>query len=283
MEDIRKVGVVGCGIMGSGIAQVCAQFAYDVVVVEINEEALKKGLYSIASNLDRLVEKGKLSESERILILSRIKGSTDYESLRDCHIVIEAVPEELELKKEVFRRLDNICPPEVILATNTSVLSVTEIASATRKPENVLGMHFANPVPIQKIVEIVCTLATKKETLEKAKRFAESIGKRVIVAKDAPGFITNRLFTPFLLNAVRILEAGIATREEIDFAMEAIGHRMGPLATIDLIGLDTLLKGATAMYEELKDPQYAPPPLLRRMVALGWLGRKTGKGFYEYK
>lgn len=281
--EIKRVGIVGAGIMGSGLTQVCAQSGYDTLVLEINQEVLNKGIQSIDSVLNRLTSKGKITQQDKDSIMSRIKGTTDIGDFFGCDFVIEAVTEDIALKKNIFGRLDKICPKHTILASNTSVLSVAAIASATNRKEQVLGMHFSNPVPVQKIVEIIKTVATSEDTTSTAVRFSESIGKTVVITKDLPGFISNRVFTPFLLNAIRLVQEGIATPEDIDTVFRlGGGHAMGPLETLDLIGIDTVFLGASAIYEELKDPQYAPPPLMRRMVEMGWLGRKTGKGFYNY-
>jgi 3-hydroxybutyryl-CoA dehydrogenase len=282
--EIKNVGVVGCGIMGSGIAQLCSQSGYNVIVSEINDTLLQKGLQSIEKILGRLVEKGRFSPEKRDSILAGIKGTTDMADFSTCDLVIEAVTEDLTTKKTIFAQLDKVCPAKAILASNTSVLCVAEIAAATQRPEQVLGMHFANPVPVTRILEIVKTISTSEATLIEGKRFGESIGKTVVVTKDLPGFISNRISTSFLLNAVRLVQEEIATPQDIDTVFRlGAGHPMGPLETLDLIGIDTVFRGASAMYEELKDPQYAPPPLMRRMIALGWLGRKTGKGFYDYQ
>jgi 3-hydroxybutyryl-CoA dehydrogenase len=281
--EIKTVGVVGCGIMGSGITQVCAQAGYQVIVSEINDQVLNKGIKSIEAVLGRSVDKGKISQQDKDAVLARIKGTTNMADFSACDLVIEAAPEEMELKKSVFAQLDKICPKHAILATNTSVLSIADIGSATERPDQVVGTHFSNPVPVARILEMVRSIATSDATVAATKSFGESIGKTVVICKDMPGFISNRIFTSFLLNAIRVVESGIAEPEDIDtvFTMGA-GHAMGPLATLDLIGIDTVLMGASAIYEELKDPQYAPPPLMRRMVAAGWLGRKSGKGFYQY-
>jgi 3-hydroxybutyryl-CoA dehydrogenase len=282
--EINKVGVVGCGMMGAGIAQVCAQSGYQVVVSEVDEELLSKGLASINRTLVRSVDKGKISQQDMDTMLGRIKGTTDISEFSDCDLVIEAVVENLEIKKEIFAKLDKVCPKHTILATNTSSLCVIEIAAATKRLDKVLGLHFFNPAPMMKLLEIVRTIATSDETVELCKKFGESLDKTVVIAKDTPGFIVNRLLTPFTLNAIRMLEAGIATRDDIDNAVRlGLNHPMGPLELADLIGLDTIYHSASARYEELKELQYAPPPLLKRMVNAGWLGRKTGKGFYEYK
>jgi 3-hydroxybutyryl-CoA dehydrogenase len=282
--EIKKVGVVGCGLMGSGIAQVCAQSGYQVVASEVNNELLDKGLKSIDSFMTKSIEKGKISQQDKEATLSRIKGTTDFNQFSDCDLVIEAVAEKMDLKKSVFTQLDKICPDQAILATNTSSLSIIDLATVTRRLDKVLGLHFMNPVPLMKLLEIVRTIATSDETLETCREFARSIGKTVVIAKDTPGFIVNRLSIPFALNAIRMLEAGIATREDIDAAVNlGLNHPMGPLALADFLGIDTLYYAASDMYEKFKEPQYAPPILLQKMIAAGWYGRKTGKGFYDYK
>jgi 3-hydroxybutyryl-CoA dehydrogenase len=282
--EIKIVGVLGCGQMGSGIVQVFAQSGYEVVAVDSNEKMLEKGLKEIDKRLTSRVEKGKLSQSEKGTILVRIRGSTRLEDLKDCDLVEEAVPEDLELKKKVFAQLDKICKKETIFGTNTSGLSVTDMAVATKRPDKLLGMHFHNPAPVMQLLELVRTIMTSQETIDSVKRWGATLGKTVVVAPDVGGFIVTRLFTPFLLGAVRMLEAGIASRDEIDLSMKlAVNHPMGPLEVIDFIGLDTELSIAETLYDETKDPKYAPPLLLKKMVTAGWLGRKAGKGFYEYK
>jgi len=282
--EIRKVGVVGCGLMGAGIAQVCAQSGYQVVTSEINDELLNKGLASINTALTKSVDKGKLSQEDKDATLARIKGTTNTKDFADCDLMIEAVVENMDLKKKIFAELDKVCPKQAILGTNTSCLSIIEIAMATSRPEQVLGIHFFNPAPVMRLMEIVRTIATSDETFETGKNFGESLGKTVVAAQDAPGFIVNRLMIPFLLNAIRMLETGVATREDIDTGVNlGLNHPMGPLALADLIGIDTVYSIAHSIYEEFRDPQYAPPILMKRMLAAGWLGRKTGKGFYEYK
>jgi len=281
--EIKKVGVVGCGLMGSGIIQVCAQSGYQVVASEINDELLNKGLASINSFLTKGVEKGRITEQDKESTLARIKGTTNTKDFGDCDLVIEAATENMDLKKKIFADLDKVCPKHTILATNTSCLSVIDVAVVTSRPEKVLGLHFMNPVPLMKLLEIVKTIAISDETLEIGKEFGKSLGKTIVIAKDTPGFIVNDLMIPYLLHAIRMLDAGVATKEDIDTAINlGLGHPMGPLTLSDLIGLDTVLFVASAMYEEFKEPQYTPPPLLKKMVAAGWLGRKTGKGFYEY-
>jgi len=282
--EIKQVGVVGCGQMGSGITQVCAQSGYQVVVSEINKEVLNKGLASINSSLTKGVEREKITQKDKDSTLARIKGTTDMNDFSDCELVIEAAIENLDLKKKIFAELDKICPKNTTLATNTSCLSIIDIAIVTTKPDKVLGLHFFNPAPAMKLLEIVKTIATSDETLEIGKSFGKSLGKTVIIAQDTPGFIVNRLMLPQILNAIRMLEAGVATKEDIDTGLTlGLNHPLGPLSLADLVGLDTLLFIANGIYTEFKDPQFAPPTLLKKMVTAGWLGRKTGKGFYEYK
>ncbi|HEY82526.1 MAG TPA: 3-hydroxybutyryl-CoA dehydrogenase [Dehalococcoidia bacterium] len=282
--EVKQVGVVGCGQMGGGITQVCAQSGYQVIVSEVNEELLNRGLAQINASLTKAVEKGKITEQDKEATLSRIKGTTDIKDFSGCDLVIEAAIENLELKKRIFAELDKTCPKHAILATNTSCLSIIDMAMATSRPDKVLGVHFFNPAPVMKLLEIVKTIATSDETLEIARTFGQSLGKTPVIAQDAPGFIVNRLMVPQLLNAIRMVEAGVATKEDIDTAMTlGLNHPLGPLGLADLVGLDTLYFIAEAIYAEFKDPQFAPPTLLKKMVTAGWLGRKTGKGFYEYK
>jgi len=282
--EIKRVGVVGCGIMGAGITQTCAQSGYQVVVSEINDELLNKGLALINSLLTKSVEKAKISLQDKDATMARIKGTTSAKDFSDCDLVIEAAIELIDLKKKIFAELDKACSKQAILATNTSCLSVIDIAVATTRPDKVLGLHFFNPVPVMKLVEIVKTISTSDGTFEISKNFAESLGKTVVMVKDAPGFVVNRLMVPQLLNAVRILEMGIASKEDIDAAIQlGLNHPMGPLALIDLVGVDVVYFIAKGIYEESKDPQFIIPTLLYKMFTAGWLGRKTGKGFYEYK
>lgn len=281
--EIKKLGVLGCGQMGSGILQVFAQSGYEVVAVSTKRKTLDKAVKSVDKRLAGRVEKGKLNQSEKDAIMNRITTSTEMSDLKGCDLIEEAVPEDLALKKEVFAELDKICPAHTIFGTNTSCLSVTDMAAATKRADKLLGMHFHNPAPVMRLLELVRTIMTSEKTIETVTKFGETLGKTLVVAPDVGGFIVTRLFTPFLLGAVRMLEAGIATRDEIDTAMKlAVNHPMGPLEVIDFIGLDTELAIDEMLYEETKDLKYAPPLLLKKMVAAGWLGRKTGKGFYEY-
>ncbi|HID65009.1 MAG TPA: 3-hydroxybutyryl-CoA dehydrogenase [Anaerolineae bacterium] len=281
--EIKKVGVVGCGLMGSGIVEVCARAGYEVVVSEINDEFLQKGMDRLKRSLSKAVSKGKATQEEMDAALARIRGTTDPADFAPCDLVIEAAIENMELKKNIFAELDGILRPEVIIGSNTSSLCITEMASATKRGDKVLGIHFFNPVPVMPLLELVRTILTSDETLAIAREFGRSVGKTTVVAKDTPGFIVNRLLIPYLLDAVRIYEDGLATREDIDTAIKlGLNHPMGPLTLLDLVGLDTTLFIADAMFEEFKDPRYAAPPLLRRMVLAGHLGRKSGRGFYDY-
>lgn len=281
--EIKNVGVVGCGLMGAGIAQVCAQSGYQVVVSEINDELLNKGLASINSFLTKSVEKGKITQQDKDATLGRITGTTDTRNFQDCDLVIEAVVEKMDLKKKIFAELDKICPKHAILASNTSALSVIDIAMVTTKADKVLALHFMNPAPLMKLLEVGRTVLTSDETLEISRKFGESLGKTVVVTKDAPGLIANRLLTAFLVNAVDMYDSGAATKEDIDAAIRlGLNHPMGPLELADFIGLDTVYAMINAVYTEFNDTRYAPPLLLKKMVTAGMLGRKSGKGFYEY-
>ena len=280
----KKVGVVGCGTMGAGIVQVCAQSGYPVVVSEINQELLNKGLASISTALSRGVERGRLSQEDKDAALGRIKGTTSIKDFADCDLVIEVAIENMEIKKKVFAELDATCPENAILASNTSVLSVTEMAMATRRLDRVVGLHFFNPPPVMQLVEIVRTILVSEETLEFSREFAKSLGKTPVVVPDTPGFIVNRLLLSFILNAIRMLESGVASKEDIDTAITlGLNHPIGPLALADLVGNDIILFMAEGVYQNLPDHQFIAPTLLRRMVSAGQLGRKTGKGFYDYK
>jgi 3-hydroxybutyryl-CoA dehydrogenase len=282
--EIRKVGVVGCGLMGSGIAQTCAQFGYETVVREVNQQLLDKGLARIYDAWDMMASKGKLSREEHDANRARLHGTLELADFADCDVIIEAIIENMEEKIKLFPALDHIVKPDTLLLTNTSSLSVTQIAAVTRNPARVCGLHFFNPAPVMKLAEIVRGLTTSDETVEKVKEFAVSLGKTPVVAKDTAGFIVNFLLIPYLLAAIRMLENGLATREDIDTAMKlGCGYPMGPFTLLDYVGLDTTLYVAEVIYDEYKEPLYAPPPLLRRMVAAGMYGRKSGKGFYDYQ
>lgn len=282
--EIKKVGVVGCGIMGCGIAQVCSQAKYDVVVMDTKDEYLDKGFATIERVLARSVEKERITADEKEAIQSRIRGTLTLEDFSDCDYVVEAVVEDLTAKEDVFRELDRVCPEDTILASNTSTISIINIAAATNRPHKVIGTHFSNPVPLMKVVEVINAISTEEETTNITRSFLETIDKTMVVSKDVPGFLSNRILTPFLLNAVRMVEAGVGTKEDIDTLItQGLRHPMGPLTLLDLIGIDTVYRGAMTIYEEIKDPQYLPPTLMKQMVIAGWHGRKTGKGFYEYK
>jgi len=281
--SIQKVGVVGCGLMGSGIAQVAAQAGFPVVVREVNQELVDKGLKSIEKNLQRLVEKGALSEVERDHTRSRLRGTTSLDELRECDLVIEAIIEQPAAKKELFAALEQICPPAAIFASNTSSISITEMAAATKRPQRFLGLHFFNPVPVMKLVEVIRTVATEPKVFDEVVEFATRLGKTPVRTSDRTGFIVNRLLVPYLLDAVRALEEGVGSIEDIDNSMKlGCGHPMGPLTLLDFVGLDTTYYIAIVMFDEFREKRFAPPPLLKRLVLAGWHGRKTGRGFYDY-
>jgi 3-hydroxybutyryl-CoA dehydrogenase len=280
---IEKVGVVGCGLMGSGIAQIAAQAGCHVTVREVNTAVLEKGLQSIDKNLQRLIDKGTLQAAERDQIRSRLRGTTNLEDLKDCDLVVEAIIEQLPAKRELWTALDKICPKHTIFASNTSSLSITEMATFTQRPDRFLGLHFFNPVPVMKLVEVIRTIATDKKVEEDAVAFAIRVGKTPVRTTDRTGFIVNRLLVPFLLDAIRALEEGVGSIEDIDNSMKlGCGHPMGPLTLLDFVGNDTTYYIANIMFEEFKERRFAPPPLLKRMVLMGWNGRKAGKGFYDY-
>jgi 3-hydroxybutyryl-CoA dehydrogenase len=282
-EDVRKVGVVGCGIMGSGIVEVCAKAGMDVTFVEVDEERAERGRQAIERSMSKAVEKGKLEGSARDEAMGRITASTSIEDLADSDLVIEAVTEDMDTKLEVFRRLNELTRPEVVMATNTSSLPIANLAAVTKRPDKVLGVHFFNPPPVMKLLELVRALTTSEEVITFARGFAERIGKTPVLAKDRAGFIVNFLLVPYLNSSIQMLDEGFATREDIDAGVQlGLGHPMGPLTLADLIGLDTMLQVSNVLYDEFKDPIYSPPTLLKRMVAAGYLGRKTGRGFYDY-
>jgi 3-hydroxybutyryl-CoA dehydrogenase len=283
VSDFKRVGVCGCGLMGSGIAQVAATAGYDVVVLEAVQSALDRGMAGIKRSLDKFVEKGSLAAPEREKILGRMTPTTTLDDLKGCDLVIEAVVENMTLKRELFAKLDALLAPDAIICSNTSSLCVVEMAAATKRPKLVAGLHFFNPVPLMKLVEVVKTIVTSQATIDALFAFATRAGKTAILAQDTPGFIVNRLLVPYLLYAIRMYEQGLASREDIDEGMKlGCGHPMGPLTLLDFVGLDTTYFISEIMFDEFKDPLMAPPPLLKRMVLAGMLGRKSGRGFYEY-
>jgi 3-hydroxybutyryl-CoA dehydrogenase len=280
---IEKVGVVGCGLMGSGIAQVAAQAGCDVVVREVSQELVEKGLKSIEKNLARLVEKGTLSAADRDTVRARLRGTTKLEDFSDRDIIIEAIIEQLPIKRELYGALDKICPPAAIFASNTSSLSITEMATATKRPNRFFGLHFFNPVPVMKLVEVIRTIASDPKVYEEVVTFAKRLGKTPVQTSDRGGFIVNRLLVPYLLDAIRALEEGVGSIVDIDNSMKlGCGHPMGPLTLLDFVGLDTTYYIAQIMFDEFRERRFAPPPLLKRMVLAGWNGRKAGRGFYDY-
>ncbi len=280
---IKTVGVVGCGLMGAGIVQVSAQAGFPTVVVEANQALLDKGLAAIKRTLDGLVAKAKLEAKDRDAILGRITGATRLEDLKACDLVVEAITENQPLKNETFAKLDQICPPHTVLASNTSSCNITALAAATKRPAQVLGLHFFNPVPLMKLVEVVRTILTDEGSFKLAREWVQATGKVPVTVKDSTGFIVNRLLIPYLLEAIRAYESGLASLEDIDQAMKlGCGYPMGPFALLDLVGLDTAMYVAEVMFEEFREARYAPPPLLKRLVLAGRLGRKSGRGFYEY-
>jgi len=282
--EINKVGVVGCGLMGSGIVETCARAGYDVVVQEVSQELLDRGLGRVQASMQKAVSRNKIEQGQAEEALARITGTLTLNDFSGCDLVVEAAVENMAVKKEIFGQLDQILPAHAILASNTSSLCITEMASVTGRGDKVLGIHFFNPVPVMPLIEFVRTILTSDETMEAAHQFGASLGKTMVTAKDTPGFIVNRLLIPYILDAVRVYENGLASREDIDTAIKlGLNHPMGPLTLLDFVGLDTCLFIADAMYQEYKDERYAAPPLLRRMVLAGHLGRKSGKGFYDYR
>jgi 3-hydroxybutyryl-CoA dehydrogenase len=281
--EIKRVGVVGGGLMGSGIAQTAAQSGNQVVLREINQELLDRGLNRIHGAWQMLANKGKITEDQRREYGERVTGTLTMSDFADCDLVIEAVIENLDLKRQIFSELDGLLRPEVIIASNTSSLPIIEMAAVTKRPDKVAGLHFFNPAPVMKLVEIVRTISTSDETETTLRGFAESLGKTPIIAKDTGGFVVNFLLIPYLLAAIRMYENGLATKEDIDIGMKlGCGYPMGPFQLLDYVGLDTTLYAAEAIYKDYPDPAYAPPTLLRRMVAAGHNGMKAGKGFFDY-
>ncbi|HSL70609.1 MAG TPA: 3-hydroxybutyryl-CoA dehydrogenase [Longimicrobiales bacterium] len=283
MAEIKQVAVLGCGLMGSGIAEVSAKAGYRTWVREVTNELAQKGKANIEKSLGRAVEKGKMAAAERDAVLERIMTTTELEALNEADIIIEAVTEDLNVKNEMFRTLDRVCGARTIFASNTSSLTIADMAAATNRPDRVVGLHFFNPVPVMKLVEVVRTIATSEETFKTAYDFASSLGKDPISAKDTSGFVVNRLLVPYMLDAIRCLEQGLASIEDIDRGMVlGTNYPMGPFTLSDFVGIDTLYRIAEIMFEEYREARFAPPPLLKRMVAMGYYGRKARRGFYDY-
>jgi len=284
VDEVRTVGVCGAGLMGNGIAQTCAAAGFRVVLMEVAPEPLQRGIASITKSLDKFVEKGKLARPERDATLERITPTTAVADLAGCNLVIEAIVENVEVKAKLFAQLDELLAPAAIICSNTSSLCIVELAAKTKRPNRVAGLHFFNPVPIMKLVEVVKTIATSQDVIDALFAFAEKLGKEPVLAQDTPGFIVNRLLIPYLLYAIRCYEGGLASKEDIDKGMKlGCGYPMGPLELLDFVGLDTTYYIAQIMYDEFKDPMMAAPPLLKRMVLAGRYGRKNGKGFYDYE
>jgi 3-hydroxybutyryl-CoA dehydrogenase len=282
-SDVRTVGIVGCGLMGSGIAEVAARAGQRVVYLESGDDLVEAGRHRIETSTQRAVERGKLDVAQRDEILGRISGTIEPNDLADVDLAIEAATEDAETKRGIFAGLDELTRPEVVLASNTSSIPIVELGAATKRPDKVVGLHFFNPVPVMDLIEIVKAITTSDETVEFARSYGEMLGKTTVLSRDRAGFIVNTLLIPYLNDAIRMLEEGFASREDVDAAVHlGLNHPMGPLRLADLIGLDTCLQIANVLYEEFRDARYAPPPLLRRMVTAGHLGRKTGRGFYEY-
>ena len=280
---IQRVGVVGCGLMGSGIAQVSAQSGFMTVVREVSVDLVEKGIKSIEKNLARLVEKGMITEAAKSEIRGRLKGTTSLEDLKDCDLIVEAIIEQLPAKRQLFSLLDAICPASTIFASNTSSLTITEIAASTKRPQRFVGLHFFNPVPVMKLVEVVKTIATDPAVYEEMVAFGAKLSKTPVRANDSGGFIVNRLLVPYLLDAIRALEEGVGSVVDIDNSMKlGCGYPMGPFTLLDFVGLDTTLYISQIMFDEFKEKRFAAPPLLKRMVLAGWLGKKSGRGFYDY-
>jgi 3-hydroxybutyryl-CoA dehydrogenase len=281
--SIEKVGVVGCGLMGAGIAQVAAHSGCDVIVREVSPELVEKGLKNIEKNLARLVEKGTLTAADRDAVRGRLRGTTKLEDLADRDLIVEAIIEQLPIKRELYGALDKICGPSTLFASNTSSLSITEMATATKRPDRFFGLHFFNPVPVMKLVEVIRTIASDEKAYENLVAFAKKLGKTPVLTSDRTGFIVNRLLVPYLLDAIRALEEGVGNIVDIDNSMKlGCGHPMGPLTLLDFVGLDTTYYISQIMFDEFHERRFASPPLLKRMVLAGWNGRKAGRGFYDY-
>jgi 3-hydroxybutyryl-CoA dehydrogenase len=283
MKKIKKVGVLGSGLMGSGIAEIAARAGYDTVVREVSSELVDKGLGKIRGSLAKAVEKGKLDAAAHDAAVARLSGTVDLGAMADCDVVVEAIVENLDEKRKTFSALDEVVQADAIFASNTSSLTITQMAMFTRRPEKFVGLHFFNPVPVMKLVEVVRTILTSDETFERAFEFARSVGKEPIACRDNSGFVVNRLLVPYLLDAIRALEEGVGSVEDIDKGMQlGCGYPMGPFTLLDFVGLDTTYYIAGIMFDEYKEKRFAAPPLLKQMVTAGRLGKKSGRGFYDY-